>query len=111
MTPEEKSTSKDPQIINGMYEGLPYKGTRLNLKNKDSESRKPRLENEAHAQTFDMSDPKDLKEFEVVWTQITRGFCAVGFEEKIYDPETKNWRICMRWTEQFFTNQPQKHKR
>ncbi|MHC4617936.1 MAG: hypothetical protein ACYTEQ_09305 [Planctomycetota bacterium] len=85
------------------YDGLPYEGKVLNFKEDDPPDRKPQLRMRAHVKVFDMSDEEDRKQYEGVWQGVAEGRIMCSCEEKKYDKDISNWRIFLRWAEQYYT--------
>lgn len=88
---------------NYTYNGLPYVGRPLNLKDKDTEDRLPTLTHKAHVRVFDLDDETDLKDYTEIWNSIMKGHALLGKEEMRYDEVKKNWRIFVRWTDEYYT--------
>jgi hypothetical protein len=97
-----------PNVLEKMQEkstfnGLPYIGRQLNLKDNDKEERQPTLTHEAHIKIFDLSKQEDLVEYEAIWGKVMKGLSLIGKEDLVYDAEKKSWRVFVRWTDQFYT--------
>ena len=88
------------------FNGLPYRGPPLPLKEDDPEYRQPRLTYKAHAKVFDLSNPEELEEYTKTWTDITAGNCMLGIEDVQYSTALGNYKIFMRWVEQYYTAPP-----
>ncbi len=85
-----------PTIIKGHYEGLPYEGPPLNLKNDDPPSMKPRLHAWSETRVYDMSDPKDCAAYTKKLDEVTKGHSRISFEERQWVPRLENWKIMLR---------------
>lgn len=86
----------------GEYEGKPYHGTPLNMKEEDPENKKPRLRHKAHIRTFNLSDAADMETYEQVCQGIYDGGIMLSFEERVYEPKIQSWRVLMRWSEVYY---------
>jgi hypothetical protein len=87
----------------GRYEGLPYKGPHLDIKENDPDSRKPQIQYTTHVKQFDLNKPEDLIAYNAVCQKIVIKEAKLSYEEKIYDNDIKSWHILMRWYDQFYT--------
>ena len=83
-------------IIKGQYQGLPYEGPALNLKNDDPPSMKPRLHAWSATKVFDMSVPSDVAEYTRVMDAVTKGHSRISFEEREWVPRRETWKILLR---------------
>jgi hypothetical protein len=93
---------KPERIENGKYNGLPYRGPKLNLKENDPDEMKPQLKYTAHIRTFDLSDETDLRDYHVLIQQIFDGTVVQSFEERRFVKKKCNWVIIVRWADMFY---------
>jgi hypothetical protein len=85
-----------PTTIKGHYEGLPYEGPPLNLKNDDPPSMKPRLHAWSTTKVYDMSKEEDLNAYAKVMDAVTKGHVRISFEEREWVPRKETWMILLR---------------
>lgn len=86
------------------FDGLPYKGDPMDIKNADPEGKQPVIKRDVRIRQFDTERESDLAEWQEVMQRVADGMAVVSFEEKHYVPETKSWRILVRWFEEYYTN-------
>ena len=82
--------------IKGTYNGFPYEGPALNLKNKDPDIMKPRMVGTAHTATFVTSDAEDMRKYDVLMNLYAKGHVRVSFEERQWVPRLEAWKILLR---------------
>lgn len=63
----------------------------------DVEAEKPVLVNEAKVAVLNLADPGDLKIYQFIWSEISRGAFVLSDEEKEYDDSVKSWRVLIRY--------------
>lgn len=85
-----------PSTIKGHYEGLPYEGPALNLKNDDPPAMKPRLHAWSETRVFTMSDAEDVLDYTKIMDDVTKGHVRISFEERQWVPRLENWKIMLR---------------
>jgi len=101
------SASRDKRT--GLYlfpgvDGVPYRnssGVPPHIKSKDPFYKKPQVVPDARVRVFDLSDEKQLGDYEQVMQSIARGSAILSREEMMYDDGSKNWRVLLRWVEQY----------
>jgi hypothetical protein len=110
---QEKSTSKIEEDLgaktikpNGMYEGLPYKGTSITIKESDPEYKKPQLTYSAHAKVFNLSNTEDIKEYSSIMDGMVKGLIITGQKRIVYDINLKTYMVFLEWTEQYYVAPP-----
>lgn len=84
------------------YDDLPYEGPVLDYKEDDPSYKKPQYRLRAHVRVFELSDPKDLHDYEAVWQSSANGTVLISKEIPVYDEEKKTWRIFLRWGDQYY---------
>jgi len=84
------------------YEGLPYVGTPYDLKDKDPDDQKPQLAHKGQVAILDLSQEDDLQQYRHIVQRLADGKALHSAEERVYDPESKNWRVFIRWLEPFY---------
>jgi len=82
--------------IKGSYNGLPYEGPPLNLKNDDPPSMQPRMVAEVFVNIYDMSVESDVIAYQRVMDGVAKGHVRISFEERQWLPRTENWKILLR---------------
>jgi len=92
-----------PAILPGM-DGLPFRGHVPDLKNDDPDHMQPKQGVRAHVEILDMSDEKDRKRMADIYTMYSNGHAVISAEDREYDPETKNWRVFLRWADLYVYN-------
>mgnify|MGYP001618316290 CR=1 FL=1 len=88
--------------VEGQYRGLPYKGAPCTIRNDDPKHALPTLKHKAGIKQFNMADPADLKLYTELLQRVCDSEVVLSFEEKVYDPDIKSWRILMRWMEPYY---------
>jgi hypothetical protein len=86
---------------NGEYEGRPYHGPRLNLKEDDPDNAKPQLKYHAHVRQFNLDVKEDMEAYESICQAAFSQDIIVSFEERVYCEKIGSWRVLMRWAEQY----------
>ena len=94
-----------PPVMPGI-DGLPFRGPIPNLRETDPDHLRPQVGYEAHADILDLSIREDLQYYRDVFQVIAHGYAIMGAEDRQYDPEKKNWRVFLRWYEQFTHMKP-----
>lgn len=89
--------------IEGVFEGLPYRGPVIHLKETDDISQVLKLNQKLHVARLVLEDPKDMAEYERICQEINDGRAQQSFEERVYIPETKNWVVLVRWIEWWYS--------
>lgn len=83
------------------YEGIPYRGDQIHIKHDDPQHKQPQVVYDMHVKTFDLGDPKQLKEYEDIMQSIASGKAIMSMEQVIYCKDIKGWRVLIRWGDQF----------
>jgi hypothetical protein len=83
----------------GEYEGRPYFGPSLNLKDEDPEEARPQPKKRAHVRQFNLADRSHMEQYEAIAQAVAEGNVKISFEERIYDTDIKSWRVLIRWAE------------
>ena len=87
------------------FEGIPFRSNGTappNLKSDDPDKKQPQIVLDAKVKIFDLAEPEQLKAYEQIWFQIGRGVYKFSAEEREYVPETKSWRVFIRYSECYF---------
>lgn len=80
------------------FQGAPFKGhSAPNLKEDDPDHKKPQIGLEPHVYILNMADKQDHEDYEGVMQLVALNYAVISVEERVYDPELKNWRIFLRW--------------
>lgn len=95
--------------VTGEWQGLPYVGPNLTLKNSDSADKLPQLDIQAHAQIFHVEDAAELKAYELILqqhytAQVKSGGrsvpqLAIITKDLRYDETTGKRSIMLEWYE------------
>jgi hypothetical protein len=85
------------------YNGLEYKGPVRPYKKDDPPDRQPQLVRDPHIQVFCTDSDEDMEEYREVFKRVVAGRSVISFEEKVYDPDIKGWRILLRWMDIWYT--------
>lgn len=85
------------------FEGLPYQGPIQDYKDNDPIDQQPQIKYKAHVEIFDLSDEKQLAEYETVVQKIVGDTAVLSSEEKEYDPDKKSWRVLIVYSDIFYT--------
>ena len=86
------------------YRGLPYDGEK-DIIGKDNT---PMMRRVAKVAQYDLSKSEDMETYASVLQDIADGKALLSFEERIYDPDIKSWRVLIRWAELRYTTHKKK---
>jgi hypothetical protein len=86
------------------YNGLPYKGPVLDIKESDPAAKLPVHRADIHIKEFWTDKPEDLKEWIDICQRKADGVIEISFEDKLYDADRKAWHILIRWLEYYYSN-------
>jgi hypothetical protein len=86
------------------FNGLPFIGQPMNRKEDDPDYKQPLETSLVHVRQFDTTNEKHMAEWSEIMQRVADGVTNVSFEEKVYDPDIKGWRILLRWVDFFYTN-------
>lgn len=92
-----------PGWITGRYNGLPYEGPPLNLKNSDKDERKPTLRADAYAKVFHSDSNEDMEEYNTIIQKMALGHALLSAEERQYCRDLGRYDIFLRWIEYRYT--------
>lgn len=87
--------------IESTYEGLPYRGPRLDIKESDPEQFKPALRHEVHVRLFKLSNEEDIVEYNKMWQAIADGKAVLSMED-IKHTGGANWLALVRWADLYY---------
>ena len=87
------------RVLSG-HDDMPFRGRAPLMTNEEYESKVKEF-CDTKVQIFDLSKPEELAAYTDILDRIANGFCRLIEREKVYDPETKNWRRYMEWTEPY----------
>ena len=90
-------------VVEGVFEGLPYKGPPLDLKKTDDPEKVFKLEQRLHVRIFELWKGKDLEEYGEVCSKVNDGVALLSVEEREYVEEKHSWVVLLRWIEQWYT--------
>jgi hypothetical protein len=79
------------------YNGVPHRGPVPDLKAFDAEKNLPQYGVEVRVDILELNKKEDLKRYNEIMQVVGNGFADISAEERVYDPEIKNWRIFLRW--------------
>jgi len=93
-----KKGAKRPsgEHIDGMYEGLPYTGPPLNLKNDDPASMRPRRRAEVKVYIFTMDEEKDRDRYAELLNEVALGWAQISEEKSEWIPRLETWKVFLR---------------
>lgn len=86
------------------FDGLPFEGEVTHLKKDDPAYRQPVEASRTRIRQLSSASPEDMKEWTGIMQKVADGVAKVSFEEKVYDPDVKGWRVLIRWVEYYYTN-------
>jgi hypothetical protein len=98
---EVEDTSKEIEIT-GSYEGIPYRGEPLHMKNTDDPNTVLKLNQVVYVKRFALSDDEDLKEYQIVCQKLQDGHAQLSFEKMEYIPEKQHWVALVRWIDWWY---------
>jgi len=76
-------------------DGLPYRGATPNLKEGDRV--RPQTASQVFVRVLNLADKDDLAKYEQISQMVGNGYAQISCEERMYDPDIKNWRVLIRW--------------
>ena len=91
------------------HNGVPFRGIPYDRKESDPEHMQPKTGARVHVEILEMSEPKDRKRMEEIYTMMTNGNAVISAEERHWDEEIKSWRVFVRWAD-VYTYNPQASK-
>lgn len=93
-----QGNSGQPRIVMPGYDGIPFRGVVPDLV-KGGKTPIERLY--AKVRIFDLSDAKQLEEYQSICDVIAKGWCALSREEIQWVEEKKSWIVFIRYVERF----------
>jgi len=84
------------RLIDGIFNGLPYTGPALNLKNDDPPHMQPRLVCEVKVRTYMMNNPDDVRDYEKAMEDVGKGWARISREEMEWVERHETWKIFLR---------------
>jgi len=106
MADEYKTTDQSRtklKTIEGTFEGLPYRGPVIHLKDTDDIAQVLKFNQRVHICRLDLGSPEGLQEYEKICQEVNDGRAQMSFEERMYVPERQQWVVLVRWIEQWFS--------
>lgn len=85
------------------YEGIPWKGPPVHMRQDDPPHLQPKVNYIPHVRIFDLADEADIQEYTEILHRVTLGECVVGHEDIRFDQKTGAWKSLLRWYDQFLT--------
>ena len=100
------NSGKPPPMpwIPSEYDGLPWRGPHMHLRDDDPPHMQPKHKFDPKVRIFDLTNDKDLEEYQRVLKQIADGECVMGTQEIHYCDDIKGWRVFICWHEQYLTD-------
>jgi len=93
----------ETKTIEGTWEGVPYRGPKIDLKSTDNIESMLKLNQKLHVKRFDLSDAEELKGYEEVCQQINDGHAQLSYEKMEYDETARQWVVLLRWIEWWYS--------
>ena len=87
------------KVIKGTYNGLPYEGPPLTLKDEDAPKLKPRLKGTCIAKVFKMDSVGDEREYNRIIQLMADGRALQSVQEIKYNESRGSYDIFLRWLE------------
>ena len=87
--------------IEGTFNGLTYKGPKLDLKHNDPEEMQPQLKQSVRVKLFKLQDAADLEEYERVWQAISDGKAVMSMEDVKHNGGSE-WTALLRWADLWY---------
>ena len=107
MADTEAATPVDPEeALKGKlhfpgFGGVPFLGTSIpDLKTGDVKN-EPVIQPFAYVRILDLSNPAHLKAYEAISSRVADSRSVISFEDRQYDPDTKSWRVLIRWVDNY----------
>jgi hypothetical protein len=91
-----------PADVKFSFEGLPFEGPRVDLKDTDEGAAAPAIGYRAHVVTIDTNNKESVKLYEKILQAATEGKVILSSEDKQYDPDEKFWRILVTYSDIFY---------
>jgi len=79
------------------WEGLPYRGPALTLRETDGDEYKPTPMRAVTARQLDSTCPEDLAQYEEVLRKTGKQTAVILVEERQFDEKLAGWRILLVW--------------
>lgn len=99
----------NPPVFPG-YEGIPFRGAVPDLKQDDPQHAQPQIGAKVRIDVLDMADNEDRNRLAAIGQLAANGYAVVSKEDIKYDPDTKNWRVFIRWAELYAYNPVRGHQ-
>jgi len=77
------------------FDGLPFRG--LTIPDLVKDGPQPVEVLDAKVRVFDLSDTKQLAEYEAICDKVAKGLFLMSREEMEWVPENKNWMVMIRF--------------
>lgn len=99
MSDDTPSLFESGNVIKGSYNGLPYEGPPLTLKDSDAPKLKPRLKGTCKAKVFKMDSVGDVEEYNRIIQTMADGLSLQSIQEVKYNETRGSFDIFLRWLE------------
>ena len=86
-------------VIKGTFNGLPYEGPALRLKDDDAPKLQPRLKGTCKARVFHMDAIGDSEEYNRIVQLMADGHALQSIQDIKYNEARGNFDIFLRWLE------------
>ena len=83
-------------------DGIPFRGPTPDLKEDDSERKRPQLGEKVGLRQLNLADPADMEEYRRIAQMVGNGYAQISFEERVYDASIMSWRVLIRWMEHYY---------
>lgn len=98
-TNETPSFFENSRTIKGLYNGLPYEGPPLQLKDDDAPKLKPTLKGTCMARVFHMNQAAEEQEYNRIIQLMADGRAMQSIQDIRYNKTTQSFDIFLRWLE------------
>lgn len=92
----------DPVHIEGKFNGLPYRGPALDLKNDDPAEKQPQLKHTVSVRMFDLGKPVEAGEYQAICQGFADGKYVASHEEIKFDERNGTYKVFLRWMEPWY---------
>lgn len=96
---EQPSFFDNPKVIHGTYNGLPYEGPPIYLKDEDAPVRRPRMQATAKARVFHFDNENDRLEYNNIIQLMADGRNMKSVEDIRYNEARGSFDVFLRWLE------------
>jgi hypothetical protein len=99
---EEVARTEKLVHVEGRFNGLPYRGRVLDLKNDDPPEKQPQLKHTVSVRMFDLTKEAELAEYQKICQGFADGKYVCSHEEIKFDEKNGTYKVFLRWMEPWY---------